>query len=233
MRHLRGADAEGERAQRAVGRGVGIAAHQGQAGLGDSLLRPDDMGDALPLVAEIEQDPAACRRVLGDRSTRRRCCGSGVSALLRAVAQHIVVRCGEAAIRTPELELAAAQLSVAAFRAVVHRCVDRHRAGCSRRHDRRRCDVARSSRAWSGPVVWPIVSLLGRAHLAAGDCRTGHMASQGLRSARASPWRPSTMGTIVIAYRIFLAPFHALRENPTLAIERDMELVPSRQVELS
>ena len=24
---------------------------------------------------------------------------------------------------------------------------------------------------------------------------------------------------------IFLAPFHALHENPTLAIERDMELV--------
>jgi hypothetical protein len=43
-----------------------------------------------------------------------------MSALLRAVAQHVVVGRGEAAVGTPELELAPAQLGVAAFRAVVH-----------------------------------------------------------------------------------------------------------------
>ena len=40
-------------------RGVAVAAHQGQAGLADALLRADDMDDALTLVAEIEQGDAA------------------------------------------------------------------------------------------------------------------------------------------------------------------------------
>ena len=44
---LGGADAHGEGAEGAVGRGVAVAADDGGAGLGQSLLGPDDMHDAL------------------------------------------------------------------------------------------------------------------------------------------------------------------------------------------
>ena len=45
------ADAEGERAERAVGRGVAVAAHDGHARLGEALLGADDVHDALAGVA--------------------------------------------------------------------------------------------------------------------------------------------------------------------------------------
>jgi hypothetical protein len=66
MLDFRGADAVGERAERAVGRGVAVAAHQGDAGQRKALLRPDDMDDALALIElvvifEIEQF-----RILGE-----------------------------------------------------------------------------------------------------------------------------------------------------------------------
>src|SRR3546814_14147855 len=44
---LGGADAEGERAERTVRRGVAVAADDRHAGLGQPLLRPDDVDDAL------------------------------------------------------------------------------------------------------------------------------------------------------------------------------------------
>ena len=44
---LGGADAKGERAHRAVRRGVAVAADDRHAGLAQSLLRPDDVDDAL------------------------------------------------------------------------------------------------------------------------------------------------------------------------------------------
>ena len=47
---FRGADAVGERAERAVGRGVAVAAHQRDAGQREALLGADDVDDALPLV---------------------------------------------------------------------------------------------------------------------------------------------------------------------------------------
>ena len=44
---LGGADAEGERAHRAMRGGVAVAADDGHAGLAQALLRPDDVDDAL------------------------------------------------------------------------------------------------------------------------------------------------------------------------------------------
>ena len=45
--HLAGADAEGDGAERPVGGGVGVAAHDRHARLGESLLRTDHVHDAL------------------------------------------------------------------------------------------------------------------------------------------------------------------------------------------
>jgi hypothetical protein len=47
---LRGADAEGQRAEGAMRRGVAVAADDGGAGQGEALLRADDVDDALALV---------------------------------------------------------------------------------------------------------------------------------------------------------------------------------------
>ena len=48
------ADAEGDRTEGAVGGGVGVAAHDGHARLGEALLGPDDVDDALLGVAHRE-----------------------------------------------------------------------------------------------------------------------------------------------------------------------------------
>ena len=45
------ADPEGEGAERAVGRGVAVAAHDRHARLGEALLGADDVDDALAAVA--------------------------------------------------------------------------------------------------------------------------------------------------------------------------------------
>src|SRR5690606_8887775 len=58
MHHFGMADAEGERAECTVGGGVRIPANQRQPGLGNSLFRPDDMRDALTLIAKFKDcDP--------------------------------------------------------------------------------------------------------------------------------------------------------------------------------
>ena len=64
MLDLGRADAEGKRAERAVRRGVGIAADQGQAGLSEPLFRADDMHDALADVEEVEKRQIEFLRVL-------------------------------------------------------------------------------------------------------------------------------------------------------------------------
>ena len=58
------ADAEGERAERAVGRGVAVAAHDRHAGQRAALLGPDDVDDALAGVAHREVRDAELGRVL-------------------------------------------------------------------------------------------------------------------------------------------------------------------------
>ncbi len=54
MLHLGGADAVSQRAQCAVGRGMGIAAHHGHARQGGALLRPDHVHNALARVIDLE-----------------------------------------------------------------------------------------------------------------------------------------------------------------------------------
>ena len=66
MRHFGGADAEGVGAERAVGRGVAVAAHDQQARQGQALLGTDDMHDALPGIVQAEQLDAVLGGVLLD-----------------------------------------------------------------------------------------------------------------------------------------------------------------------
>ena len=61
---LAGADAEGERAERAVRRGVAVAAHDRHARQRAALLGSDDVDDALPGIAHREVDDAELRGVL-------------------------------------------------------------------------------------------------------------------------------------------------------------------------
>ena len=63
MGDLGGADAEGERADRAMRRRVAVAANYDHSGLAQALLGPDHMHDALPAVLEAEQRHAGRPRV--------------------------------------------------------------------------------------------------------------------------------------------------------------------------
>ena len=58
-----GADAEGQRAKRAVRGGMAVAAHDGQAGLRDAQLGADDVHDALVAAGHIEQRNAVSRAI--------------------------------------------------------------------------------------------------------------------------------------------------------------------------
>ncbi len=70
---LAGADAEGQRAERAVGAGVAVAADDRHAGLGDAELRADDVDDALAGVAHGVQADAELARSW--RAASRPACG--------------------------------------------------------------------------------------------------------------------------------------------------------------
>ena len=61
---LAGADAEGQRPERAVGRGVAVAAHDRHARQGAALLGSDDVDDSLPGIAHREVDDAELLGVL-------------------------------------------------------------------------------------------------------------------------------------------------------------------------
>ena len=65
--HLRGADAERDRAERAVRRRVAVAARDRHAGLRQSQLRPDDMDDALVGVRDVVERDAELAAVLLER----------------------------------------------------------------------------------------------------------------------------------------------------------------------
>ncbi len=58
MGDLGRADAEGERAERAMGGGVAVTADHGQARQGQPLLGPHHMDDALAGIVEAEQPDA-------------------------------------------------------------------------------------------------------------------------------------------------------------------------------
>ena len=66
------ADAVRQRAERAMGRGVAVAADDGGAGQGEALLGPDHMDDALAAVALVVILDAEFARVLGQRGDLQR-----------------------------------------------------------------------------------------------------------------------------------------------------------------
>ena len=55
MLDFAGADTNGKDAQRAMRRGMGVAAHKGHAGERDALFRSNDMHNALSLVIHVEE----------------------------------------------------------------------------------------------------------------------------------------------------------------------------------
>ena len=70
--HFAGADAEGQRAERAVRGRVAVAADDGHAGLRDAQLRPDDVHDALMRAAQAVE--TECRiRCSSSRRVRSAC----------------------------------------------------------------------------------------------------------------------------------------------------------------
>jgi hypothetical protein len=66
-----GADAEGERAECAVGAGVRVAADDGHAGLGDAELGADDVDDALVARVDVVELDAEVGAVLAQRGDLR------------------------------------------------------------------------------------------------------------------------------------------------------------------
>ena len=91
---LAGADAEGQRAERAVGAGVGVAADDGHAGLGQPELRADDVDDALVDVAERVQPDAELLGVAAQRLDLRAAHGVG-DRLVPVERRDVVVLGGE------------------------------------------------------------------------------------------------------------------------------------------
>jgi hypothetical protein len=98
--HLGGADAEGQRAERTVGGGVGVAADDRHPGLSGAELGADHVDDPLAFGAErVDRDPellAVClqrlhllaRELVGDQPRGR-----------GAVGWHVVVGGGEGLVR--------------------------------------------------------------------------------------------------------------------------------------
>ena len=96
---LGGADAEGQRAERAVGRGVGVAADDGHARQGATLLGSDDVDDALAGVAHrVERDAELGRRWPACTSTWRAEIGIG-DRLVDVGRRDVVVLGGDGEVR--------------------------------------------------------------------------------------------------------------------------------------
>ena len=90
MLDLGGADAIGERAERAVRAGMAVAADERGAGQRKALLGPDDVDDALALVELVEIFEAEQLGVLGEIGDLLLALGIGI--LLAAVGgRHVVI----------------------------------------------------------------------------------------------------------------------------------------------
>ena len=68
MADFAGADAEGQRTERAVGAGVAVAADDGHAGVGDAHLRPYHVDDPLHVAFNIKEGDAEVGAVLAQRA---------------------------------------------------------------------------------------------------------------------------------------------------------------------
>ena len=101
-------DAVGERAERAVGRGVAVAAHDRGARQGEALLGPDDVHDALAAVELVEILDAELARVLGERDDLHR--ALGILVRLAAVGgRNVVIDHRERLLRRAHLAAGDAQ----------------------------------------------------------------------------------------------------------------------------
>ena len=107
--HLGGADAEGEGAEGAVGRGVAVAADDGLAGLGDAELRADDVHDAATRILQAEQLDAEVRAVALELADLLR---GGVDGDGRA-AEHLLGAGRRGMVHGREGEVGAAHLEAA------------------------------------------------------------------------------------------------------------------------
>ena len=119
MRHFRGADAKGERAQRTMRRGMAVATDQRDSRQGDAELRPDDMGD--PVHARVQpemMDPEALcvvRQLFEDTAHLVVLdLGDGLD-----VSRPVMVRRSEGQVRAPNLAALILQLAEALARAIM------------------------------------------------------------------------------------------------------------------
>ena len=102
MLDLGRADAEGQRAEGAMGRGMAVAADDGHARLGQALLRPDDVDDALADVVHGIVRHAEVARVLLQRLDLDAAFLVG-DALAAVAGRHVVVGDGQRGLGAPDL----------------------------------------------------------------------------------------------------------------------------------
>ena len=102
MLDLGGADAVGERAEGAVGRGVAVAADDRRPRQGEALLRPDDVDDALPRVELVVIFDAELARVPGQFLDLQAALGIG-DAAAAVGGLDVVVDDGERLVRRAHL----------------------------------------------------------------------------------------------------------------------------------
>ena len=110
MRDFGGADAKGVSAERAVGRGVAVAADDQQARQRQALLGADHMHDALPGIVQPEQLDAMLCRIFLDLAHHPRELGIG-DILPRAAGRHVMVGHAEGQARLGDLDAALGQLA--------------------------------------------------------------------------------------------------------------------------
>ena len=105
-----GADAEGESSEGAVGGGVGVAADDGHAGLGEAELGADDVDDALVGVLDVEELDAEVAAVAAEGLDLFRGDLVGdVEAVIDAGGRHVVVDRGDGAIGPTDLAIGEAE----------------------------------------------------------------------------------------------------------------------------
>ena len=136
MLDFRRADAERERAERAMRRGVAVAADDRRAGQREALLRPDDVHDALAMVEFVGIFDAELARVLRERLHLQAALGI-VDAAAAVGGLDVVVDDGERLFRRAHLAAAEAQaFERLRARHLVHEmAVDVDQAGAARRLD--------------------------------------------------------------------------------------------------
>jgi len=108
MRHLAGADAEGQSAERTVRAGVAVAAHNGHARLRHAHLRPHYVDDALHVALDVPQSDAEILAVLAQGTHLGRCV-AGPQRNVQTARGDGMVHCGECALRAAHLQPALAQ----------------------------------------------------------------------------------------------------------------------------